>query len=148
MAKYLARSCPRCTGYLGIVVRKPRRNTRLEAINGHCAECGYRMAWILMRGKESALSGRHCSSFTPLNFSVLRPGGKKASRNAPKCHSFCLCRAGVSVFVVARPIQDMSAVSITHKTVGIRFATSAVRNNRLANKATRYNSIRSKRIDD
>jgi hypothetical protein len=34
IAKYLARSCPRCAGYLGIVVRKPSRNTRLEAING------------------------------------------------------------------------------------------------------------------
>jgi hypothetical protein len=42
-----------------------------------------------------------------------------AARNAPKCHSSRLCRAGVFVPVVARPIQDMSAVSITHKTVGI-----------------------------
>jgi hypothetical protein len=28
---------------------------------------------------------------------------------------------------VAHPIQDLSAVSITHKAVGVRFATSAVR---------------------
>jgi C4-type Zn-finger protein len=55
MAKYLARSCPRCDGYLGIVLPEPRRNIRLQAINGRCAECGYRMAWVLVRGRKSAL---------------------------------------------------------------------------------------------
>jgi hypothetical protein len=50
----------------------------------------------------------------------LRPGEKKAARNAPKCHCSSFYRAGVVVFVVAQPIQDLSAVSITHKTVGIR----------------------------
>jgi hypothetical protein len=53
MPKYLARSCPRCSGYLGIVLRERRRNTPLRAINGRCVECGYRLAWIL-RGKELA----------------------------------------------------------------------------------------------
>ena len=38
----------------------------------------------------------------------------------PKRHSSRLCRAGVFVFVVAQPVQDLSAVSITHKAVGIR----------------------------
>jgi hypothetical protein len=55
MARYLARSCPRCRGYLGIVLREPGRNTPLRAINGRCVECGYRLAWILVRGKHSAL---------------------------------------------------------------------------------------------
>jgi hypothetical protein len=50
---------------------------------------------------------------------VLRPGGKKAARNAPKCHYSRLYCAGVFVPVVAQPIQDLSAVSITHKTMGI-----------------------------
>jgi len=50
---------------------------------------------------------------------VLRPGGKKAARNAPKCHYSRLYRAGVFVPVVAQPIQDMSALSIKDKTVGI-----------------------------
>jgi hypothetical protein len=45
---------------------------------------------------------------------------KKVARNAPKRHSSHLCRAGLFVPVVAQPIQDMSEVSITHKTVGIR----------------------------
>jgi hypothetical protein len=62
----------------------------------------------------------HCSSFITLKLSVLRPGSRKTARNVPKCHSSCLCRAGVFVPVVARPIQDMSEVSITHKTMGIR----------------------------
>jgi hypothetical protein len=44
---------------------------------------------------------------------------EKAARNDPERHSSRLCRAGVFVPVVAQPIQDMSAVSITHKTVGI-----------------------------
>jgi hypothetical protein len=51
---------------------------------------------------------------------VLWPGRKKAARNAPKCHYSRLYRAGVFVPVVAQPIQDMSAVSITPKTVGVR----------------------------
>ena len=45
---------------------------------------------------------------------------KTAARNAPKCHYSRLHRAGVFVPVVAHPIQNMSAVSITHKTVGNR----------------------------
>lgn len=40
MATYLARACPRCNGYLGIVLREPGRNTPLMAINGHCLKCG------------------------------------------------------------------------------------------------------------
>jgi hypothetical protein len=70
--------------------------------------------------RKADAAGGHWSSFTPLNFSVLRPGWKKAARNAPKCHHSRLNRAGVFVPVVAQPIQDMSAVSIAHKTVGIR----------------------------
>src|SRR5262244_482076 len=45
MAKYLARSCPRCSGYLGIVMRRPTRNISPQAINGRCLQCGYRLVW-------------------------------------------------------------------------------------------------------
>jgi hypothetical protein len=51
MATYLARPRPRCNGYLGIVLREAGRNTPLRAINGHCVQCGHRLAWILIRGK-------------------------------------------------------------------------------------------------
>jgi hypothetical protein len=52
VAKYLAHPCPRCKGYLGIVLRAPGRNTPLQAINGRCLQCGHRLAWILIRGKR------------------------------------------------------------------------------------------------
>jgi hypothetical protein len=81
--------------------------------------------WLLARldsrakPKVGPAADRRFSSFT-----LRRTSGcglrKKAARNAPKCHYSRLYRAGVFVFVVAQPIQDMSAVSITHKTVGIR----------------------------
>ena len=47
MAKYLQRSCPKCNGYLGIVV--PER--KAQAINGRCLKCGYCLAWVLVLGK-------------------------------------------------------------------------------------------------
>jgi C4-type Zn-finger protein len=54
MATYLTRPCPRCNGYLGIVLREPGRNTPVRAVNGHCLKCGYRMAWIVIKGKQAA----------------------------------------------------------------------------------------------
>ena len=51
MARYLARICPRCNGYVGITIREPGRNLPVQAVNGHCAKCSYRMAWIVIRGK-------------------------------------------------------------------------------------------------
>jgi len=42
------------------------------------------------------------------------------ARSAPKSHFSRFCRADIFVLVVAQSIQDMSAVSITDKTVGIR----------------------------
>src|SRR5262249_49189551 len=83
-------------------------------------------------------AGCHCSSLTTLRVSVLRPGGKKAARNAPKRHYSRLYRAGVFVSVVAHPIQDMSAVSLAHKTVGNCLPRSVVRSSRTANKAPSY----------
>src|ERR671911_426922 len=63
MTKYLARSCPRCYGYLGIVLRQPARHTPVQTINGECLECGYRLALILVQSRQlacrSALVGHH-----------------------------------------------------------------------------------------
>jgi C4-type Zn-finger protein len=50
MAKYFARSCPRCNGYVEIVMREPDRYMVRKAVNGHCVRCAYRLAWILIRG--------------------------------------------------------------------------------------------------
>ena len=54
MVRYLAHTCPPCKGYLGIVLREPGRNTPLQAINGHCLKCGYRLDWIVIRGNTPA----------------------------------------------------------------------------------------------
>ena len=56
MATYLARPCPRCNGYLGIVLREPGRNTPVRAVNGHCLNCDYRLAGIVIKGKRAAHS--------------------------------------------------------------------------------------------
>ena len=45
VAKYLQRSCPKCSGYLGIVIP-------VQAINGRCLKCGYRLAWVLVLGNR------------------------------------------------------------------------------------------------
>jgi hypothetical protein len=54
MAKYLARSCPNCDGHLGIVLREPGRNVPVRAVNGQCLKCDYRLAWIVIKGKQAA----------------------------------------------------------------------------------------------
>ena len=54
MAKYLSRSCPRCNGYVGIVMREPGSKTQLQAVNGHCLRCSYRLAWIVIRGNRDS----------------------------------------------------------------------------------------------
>jgi hypothetical protein len=54
-AKYLARACPRCNGYLEIALGESGRNVVVRAINGRCVKCGYRLAWILISGKRAAL---------------------------------------------------------------------------------------------
>lgn len=50
MAKYFARSCPRCNGYVEIIMREPERYMPLKAVNGRCVRCAYHLAWIVIRG--------------------------------------------------------------------------------------------------
>jgi len=54
MARYLARACPRSDGYVGIIIREAGRNVGLQAVNGHCTQCRYRMDWFVIRGKASS----------------------------------------------------------------------------------------------
>jgi hypothetical protein len=61
MATYLARPCPRCNGYLGIVLREPARNTPVRAVNGHCLKCGYRLAWIVIKGNRLLVTSQEPS---------------------------------------------------------------------------------------
>ena len=34
-------------------MREPERDMPLEAVNGHCLRCQYRLAWIVIRGERS-----------------------------------------------------------------------------------------------
>ena len=54
MARYLAKACPQCGGYLGITMRGPLKRAPIKAINGYCVRCDYRMAWLVLDGKRSA----------------------------------------------------------------------------------------------
>jgi hypothetical protein len=64
MAKYLYRSCPRCDdGYVGIIVLELEQNLPAHTVNGHCMGCGYRFAWIMIRGgRRPGLDGTKHSS--------------------------------------------------------------------------------------
>jgi len=42
----LQRSCPKCNGSLRIVIPERKRKLPVQAINGVCFRCGYRLAWI------------------------------------------------------------------------------------------------------
>ncbi len=42
-------SCPKCNGYLGIVVPERKAKAPVQAINRWCVKCGYRLAWVLVR---------------------------------------------------------------------------------------------------
>jgi hypothetical protein len=53
MARYLYRSCPRCNGYVSIVLGEPGCNTPLQAVNDHCLRCSYRLTWIVIQGHRS-----------------------------------------------------------------------------------------------
>ena len=38
--------------YLEIILPERRPDTPVRAINGHCLNCGYRLAWLLFVGKR------------------------------------------------------------------------------------------------
>ena len=55
MARYFTGSCPRCGGYVGIIMREPETALRLQAVNGKCVRCSYRLAWIVVNGNKPRL---------------------------------------------------------------------------------------------
>jgi hypothetical protein len=52
VAKYLARTCPNCGDYLGVVVPEDR-HTGERKIDACCLRCGYRVNWTIYAGKEN-----------------------------------------------------------------------------------------------
>src|SRR5213594_2864179 len=65
MAKYLDRTCPRCKGYLGVVIPIPTQKTTEFPVNGFCAVCRYKLTWKVIQGKRLRLPprGRKLKSF-------------------------------------------------------------------------------------
>jgi hypothetical protein len=51
MTIYLARNCPRCGEYFGVVVGKPTLDARKLPVIGSCKHCGYTIHWALVRGR-------------------------------------------------------------------------------------------------
>jgi hypothetical protein len=50
MARQLARICPRCNGYLGVVVDKPKAQSMSQSITGSCLVCSHKLRWSLFSG--------------------------------------------------------------------------------------------------
>jgi len=48
-----------------VILRELGRDTPLQAVNGHCLRCSYRLVWIVIKGKESPLA-RKRRRFLPL----------------------------------------------------------------------------------
>ena len=65
MARYLYCRCPRCSGYGRLVMREPERALPLQAVNGHCLRCSYRLAWIVVRGNSQSKRKHLASPYPP-----------------------------------------------------------------------------------
>ena len=52
MAKYLARICPKCGGYLGVVIPEPKEPTREIPVDAKCLRCGFDLLWKIVTGNR------------------------------------------------------------------------------------------------
>ncbi len=50
LAKYLARTCPKCKDYLGVVVRDPPGPKSEIPIDAYCVVCGFKLGWKVVLG--------------------------------------------------------------------------------------------------
>ena len=58
MAKYLARICPKCDDYLGVVVPEPPEPVEEIPIDATCLSCGYKLPLRkIVMGKRTSLAG-------------------------------------------------------------------------------------------
>jgi hypothetical protein len=48
--KHLARTCPRCGGFFGLMVGSTSPEGNVSFIRGACLRCGYQIDWRLIRG--------------------------------------------------------------------------------------------------
>ena len=78
MARRLARICPRCNGYLGVVVDKPKAQSTSQSITGSCVVCSHKLRWSLFSGLRTPVdySGR-----IPKIFSARQRDSKSEMRD-------------------------------------------------------------------
>jgi|AmaraimetFIIA100_FD_contig_61_4587995_length_475_multi_6_in_0_out_0_1 hypothetical protein len=48
MAKYLARNCPMCRNYFGVIIAESDED-KVQRIHAVCATCVYEIDWALIR---------------------------------------------------------------------------------------------------
>ena len=94
MARYLARSCPRCNGYLGVVLREPGQRTAasgewsMHSLLSHGLDC-YQRQRIIERQHSQ---GKSYLESTPFRQPAQQPffatqpgGGLNCQLNVTKC---------------------------------------------------------------
>jgi endonuclease YncB( thermonuclease family) len=82
MTRYLARTCPKCKDYFGVVVTDPDEATKERPIDARCMRCGFKLVWRIVLGRKSLLSFSLILCFL-LPPSVYPHGG---SRDSYGCH--------------------------------------------------------------
>ena len=59
MSRYIARTCPRCREYFGVMISHPSITSRELPIIGWCAVCGYALdGWHLIVNRTPLLDMR------------------------------------------------------------------------------------------
>ncbi|HJW30163.1 MAG TPA: hypothetical protein VJ508_13065, partial [Saprospiraceae bacterium] len=69
MSRRIARICPRCNGYLGVVLGKRSPKSNIQSVNGSCVVCNHKLHWTLVHGaprKVADYSGHIPKLFDPL----------------------------------------------------------------------------------
>jgi hypothetical protein len=55
MAKYIARECPKCRDYFGVVISHPSPESRELPVLADCAGCGFQLrGWRVILGGKRA----------------------------------------------------------------------------------------------
>jgi hypothetical protein len=52
MTRQIARICPRCNGYLGVVLGKRSAKSNTQPVNGSCVVCNHKLHWTLVHGPQ------------------------------------------------------------------------------------------------
>ena len=91
MAKYLYRSCPRCSDYLGVVVPEPPEPVTEVPIDAHCLRCGFKLAWKVVLGRKPILA-----LLWILFAATLSPDRSALSPERALPHALCSMRASPS----------------------------------------------------